>query len=37
MRVFWISWYIRNIDDPEVASSWPEGMKAWPNEGRFPR
>lgn len=28
-KVFWVSWWIREIDDPEVASTWPKGVKGW--------
>lgn len=29
MKVFWLSWYAWPIDDPEVASTWPPGVKGW--------
>ena len=28
-KVFWVRWSIRSIDDPEVASKWPSGVKGW--------
>lgn len=29
MSIFWTSWIVRSIDDPEVSESWPEGVKGW--------
>lgn len=29
MKTFWVSWYVPPIDDPEVASVWPQGVWGW--------